>query len=90
MSIQIVTDSTASLPPEIAAELGITVIPTHVTFGTTSYRDGVDLGTEEFYRLLETSPDHPMTSQPNPPSLRKPMARLRGTDRLFRYTCQRT
>ncbi|MCY3748678.1 MAG: DegV family protein, partial [Chloroflexi bacterium] len=42
MSIQVVTDSTASLPPELAAELGITVIPTHVSFGTTSYRDGVD------------------------------------------------
>ena len=59
MSIRIVTDSTASLPPAIAADLGITVIPTHVSFGTTSYRDGVDLDTDEFYRLLESSPDHP-------------------------------
>lgn len=78
MSIQVVTDSTASLPPELAAELGITVIPTHVTFGTTSYRDGVDLGVEEFYRLLESSPDHPMTSQPNPAEFAQAYGQVEG------------
>ena len=78
MSIQVVTDSTASLPPELAAELGITVIPTHVSFGTTSYRDGVDLEAEEFYRLLETSPDHPTTSQPNPAEFAQAYGQVEG------------
>jgi len=78
MSIQVVTDSTASLPPELAEELGITVIPTHVSFGTTSYRDGVDLDIDEFYRLLETSPDHPMTSQPNPAEFAQTFSEVEG------------
>jgi DegV family protein with EDD domain len=78
MSIRVVTDSTASLPPELAAELGITVIPTHVTFGTTSYRDGVDLDPEGFYRLLESSPDHPMTSQPNPAEFAQAYGQIEG------------
>ncbi|MCY3895152.1 MAG: DegV family protein [Chloroflexi bacterium] len=78
MSIQVVTDSTATLPPEIAAELGITVIPTHVSFGTTSYRDGVDLEIDEFYRLLETSPDHPTTSQPNPAEFAQTYSQVEG------------
>ncbi len=78
MSIQVVTDSTASLPPELSAELGITVIPTHVSFGTTSYRDGVDLDADEFYRLLETSPDHPTTSQPNPAEFAETFSQVEG------------
>ena len=78
MSIRVVTDSTASLPPEIAADLGITVIPTHVSFGTTSYRDGVDLDADEFYRLLETSPDHPTTSQPNPAEFAQAFGQVEG------------
>lgn len=78
MSIQVVTDSTASLPPELAAELGITVIPTHLSFGTTSYRDGVDLDMDEFYRLLETSPDHPTTSQPNPAEFAQTYSQVEG------------
>ena len=78
MSIRVVTDSTASLPPEIAADLGITVIPLHVSFGTTSYRDGVDLDADEFYRLLESSPDHPTTSQPNPAEFAQAYSEVEG------------
>ena len=33
MTIKIVTDSTADLPPALAEELGITVVPLYVRFG---------------------------------------------------------
>jgi len=33
MAVRIVTDSVSDLPPEVAKELGITVIPLNVRFG---------------------------------------------------------
>lgn len=62
--IGVVTDSTADIPESLAAELGISVIPCQVTFGETTYRDGVDLSEEVFYDKLARSPDPPRTSQP--------------------------
>ena len=66
MSVKVVTDSVADLPSKMVRELGITVIPLKVRFGTEIYRDGVDLTTEEFYRKLETSSVLPKTSAPGP------------------------
>ena len=52
MAVKIVTDSTSDLTPEIAGELGITVVPLYVHFGPEVYRDGIDLTTQDFYRKL--------------------------------------
>jgi fatty acid kinase fatty acid binding subunit len=65
MTVRVVTDSTADLPPEVVQELGITVIPMPVLFGEEVYRDGVDLSSEEFFERLATSPILPTTSQPS-------------------------
>lgn len=80
MPVRIVTDSTASLPTGIADKLGIKIVPLHVRFGTTDHREGVDLSTEEFYRLLQSSPDHPATSQPNPSEFGQAYAEIEGND----------
>jgi DegV family protein with EDD domain len=66
MKIQVITDSTSDIPPEVAQELGIRVVPIYLRFGDKTYRDGVDIKSEEFYSKLESSPVHPATSQPNP------------------------
>lgn len=60
--VRVVTDSTSDLPPAVAAELGITVVPAQVQFGNEVYRDGVDLGSDEFYRLLQSRAVLPKTS----------------------------
>jgi DegV family protein with EDD domain len=62
--VKIVTDSTADIPEELAAELGITVVPCNVHFGLETYRDGIELSKEEFYARLQTSPALPTTSAP--------------------------
>lgn len=64
--VKIVTDSVSDLPPQMAKELGITVVPMYVRFGAESYRDNVDLTTEEFYYKLARSPIFPATSAPGP------------------------
>jgi len=42
------------------------VVPLYVRFGDESLRDYVDIGPEEFYARLESSPVSPATSQPTP------------------------
>jgi len=62
MKVKVVTDSTSDVPPAVAAELGITVVPAQIQYGNEVFRDGVDLTTEEFYRRLRTSGTLPKTS----------------------------
>jgi DegV family protein with EDD domain len=64
--VKVVTDSCSDITPQLASELGITVVPLNVNFGDETYRDNVDLTTEEFYRKLETSKIHPTTSTVTP------------------------
>jgi DegV family protein with EDD domain len=66
MKVQVITDSTSDIPQDLVDELGIRVVPIYVRFGDKIYRDGVDIGSDEFYSMLESSPFHPATSQPNP------------------------
>ena len=66
MTVKVITDSTADLPPALAEELGITVVPLNVHFGTEVYRDGVEITADEFYRRLVTASRLPTTSQPTP------------------------
>ena len=64
--VKVVTDSCSDITPQLARELGITVVPLYVNFGNEIYRDNVDLGTEEFYHKLEISKIHPTTSTATP------------------------
>lgn len=65
-NVAIVSDSVADLPPQVAEEFGITVVPIIVRFGTDLYRDGLDLGPDEFYERLRGSKTLPATSVPPP------------------------
>lgn len=66
MTVRIVTDSTADLPRGLVQDLGITVVPLTVNFGTASFRDGIDIKPDEFYRKLAEADPLPTTSQPTP------------------------
>jgi len=66
MTVKIVTDSVADLPPQVIKELGITVIPLHVRFGDEVYRDGIDITAEQFYLRLAHDKILPVTSVPAP------------------------
>ena len=50
--VKIVTDSLSDISPEVAANLGITVIPLNVHFGDEIYKDSIDLSPDEFYKKL--------------------------------------
>ena len=64
--VAIVTDSTSDLPPQLARQRSIRVVPLTLNFEGRSLLDGVDIRPSEFYRKLPTATTHPTTSQPSP------------------------
>ena len=81
----LVTDSTSYLPPALAAELGITVVPLHVTLGEDSF-DEPDLPPAEFYRRLREQGLTPTTSQPSPGEFLQAFTAA-GAERVLCLTC---
>ncbi|MGH9068241.1 MAG: DegV family protein [Acidimicrobiales bacterium] len=65
MAIAIVTDSGSDLPPAVASELGIVVVPLTVRFGDEELVDWRDLGPAEFWTRCEQSPVLPETAAPS-------------------------
>ena len=75
--IKIVTDSTGCVPLEIVREYDIRVVPLNVHFGDNRvFRDGVDLDSASFFRMLAEAPELPRTSQPSPGQFRDVFAEL--------------
>jgi DegV family protein with EDD domain len=74
--VKVVTDSCSDITPQLARELGVTVLPLYVNFGGETYQDNVDLSTEEFYRKLATSKIMPTTSTVTPADFAKVFTKL--------------
>lgn len=87
MTVKVVTDSVADLPPQVTKDLGITVVPLHIRFGTEVYRDSVDLTAEQFYDRLVNSEILPVTSVPSPGAFAEVYNRLaEETDEILVIT----
>ncbi len=74
--IKIVTDSAADIPPQIREELGITVVPLYVRFGEETFKDGVTISNDEFYRRLVSGDVYPNTIQPSPQDFKETYEQL--------------
>ncbi len=69
--VAVVTDSAADLDPEVAASLGIEVVPLVTIFGSDEFRTGVDMTTDEFWqRLTAPGAPFPRTAAPSPVAFR--------------------
>lgn len=73
---RVVTDSTADVPPEWQERYGIEVVPLNVIFGRESFRDGVDLSSDQFFERLARSSELPTTSAPAPGEFQAAYERL--------------
>jgi len=62
-SFTVVTDSTADIPAQRAADDGIVVVPLTVAFGEDTMLDG-ELTQEEFFARMGSEPRLPTTAQP--------------------------
>jgi len=65
VSVAIVTDSTASLPMDVAASQDVWVVPLHVVLDGRQYSEGVDVNTAELAAALRTF-SAVSTSRPSP------------------------
>jgi DegV family protein with EDD domain len=63
--VAIVTDSTAYIPTDLVMQLNITVVPLILIMGEESFKDGVEMQPEDFYRNMARSRVVPTTSQPS-------------------------
>jgi fatty acid kinase fatty acid binding subunit len=82
VSVSIVTDSAASLPPELADRHDITVVPLSLTLGGISYHDG-DLSLAE---LLSRLDEGVTTSAPSPGEVAKAIEERLGDDGVLVLT----
>ena len=64
--VKIICDSTADITPELVKRYDITTVPLNIHFGAETYRDGIDLTAEQFYKKLVESKVHPNTSASAP------------------------
>ena len=65
--IAIAADSVCDLPADLAARLGVHVIPTYINVGERSLADdGVTFDRAQFYRDLPSMPRQPTTAAPSP------------------------
>lgn len=65
MKIAVMTDSTAYIPEDVRKEHNIHLVPLSVVFGEESYREEIDITTEEFYEKMRNAKELPTTSQPS-------------------------
>jgi DegV family protein with EDD domain len=61
--VAVITDSTAYIPNSLVAAHSITVAPQVLIWGEETFRDGVDIMPDEFYKRLGTAKVMPTTSQ---------------------------
>ena len=82
--IKIVTDSSSDISPRLAAELGVTVIPMRICFGSKVYHDGVDIDRADFYRYLPKTMTLPVAEPPLPEEFHQVYSRLlKGADQIL-------
>ncbi len=75
--VAVVTDSASDLPPDQAAQAGISVVPLLCTFGEKEYRAGVDMSPDDFWReLTKSDAPFPKTAACAPGDFRDVFSRL--------------
>lgn len=87
MAIGIVTCSTSCIPPEIAAGVGVEIVPLVLVIDGREYRDGVDMTRSQFYAALAEDESGVSTSTPTTGSYLEAFRRLeRDHDGIFCVT----
>ncbi|MEZ5168473.1 MAG: glycerol-3-phosphate acyltransferase [Acidimicrobiales bacterium] len=84
--IGLVTDSASQIPPELAARLGVEVVPVIVAIDGIEYREGIDLDADAFWnRFSGGALPEVTTSQPPPGAFVETYERLSraGADEIL-------
>ena len=63
--VMITSDSTCDLTDEIKEKYNIHTLPLYITLNGKSYRDSIDINTDEMYDIVDKTKSFPKTSCPN-------------------------
>ena len=63
--IALVSDSTCDLSQDLIDKYQINILPVNINFGENHYLDKVTIQPEQFYKMLDESPEYPKSSQVN-------------------------
>lgn len=85
MKVGIVTDSTADIPPDLASEFDIRIVPAIMIVDGRSLEDGYGISREELYRQLPLTQTSPTTAAPSIGSFEEVYQRLftEGVDHII-------
>ena len=64
-NIALATDSTCDLDEEIIDNYQIHMLPINISFGNNHYLDKITIRPDQFYKMIDDSPDYPKSSQIN-------------------------
>ena len=75
------TDSNSGITPAMAQQLGIVGNgASYVNFGDKSYKDTIEISSDQFYEMLRTIPELPKTSAPSVGDFESIYSRLKGEE----------
>lgn len=64
--IRLLADSTCDLTDEIIKKYNIGIAPLTINIDSKTYKDRIDISSDEFFSMLENLENHPTTSMPSP------------------------
>jgi DegV family protein with EDD domain len=76
--VAIISDSTACIPPDLAAHYGIDIIPLFLEFEDRVYQDGMSEDASDFYEALSLAKKPPTTAAPSPGAYADAIVRAAG------------
>lgn len=82
-NMAIVTTSSASIPPEMARELGIVILPNTLKLGQKAWKEGEEIDLSSFYMMMKTASELPQIEPPDTTAFQNifaDLSRKRGAD----------
>jgi len=70
-TIKVITDTDASLPPEVAARYNIDQVPITIQFGEESFEDCFQIDNKELFARIDRTSKLPTTAAPSPAAFTK-------------------
>lgn len=64
MTVKIMTDSAADIPPDMVKKYGLSLVPTVIRFGDEIYYEGIDIDLEKYYEKFASAEIYPQTANP--------------------------
>jgi len=90
--IRLVTDTNASLPPNIVKKYNFIEVPIHIQFGEDSYVTNEDIDDSKLFELIDERKVLPTTAAPSPAAFQQAFDKAfeEGAEHIFCICCSST